>query len=419
MTAAPLSPTDDAYRKAVVAAAVFMVCMEVMYFALSGVPSFAIPSMEAVGETAAIGRDFLNIWMGAKSAFHGGPGIFFHFWSYNLYLQDYFATTALHHYFWSYPPHIILFIWPFGLMPYLASFAVWTAFGIAVFLLAASAGGVERRHLIFVAVAPAVAVNLFIGQNGCIFAAVLIGGLINLDRRPLLAGFLFGILTIKPQLGLLLPVMLVLTRRWRVIASASATTVTLVGATSLIYGVDIWWEYLAKVVPMQRYLQEHGSGLLLLQIPSAFYAGRLIGLPIRIDWILQGVVSLAALAAVVWTYWRPRDPVLSTALLVSAIFLFSPYTLNYDFVILAWVLALLRQRPDMTPREHALILVVWTLPVTMMIVGLAHIPLGFLVLCVFAIWLLRRLAADTATASARPWSLPGWRAEPVPVRRPA
>jgi len=39
----PLSPTDDVYRKAIVAGAVFLVCMEVMYFWLSGVPSFAIP----------------------------------------------------------------------------------------------------------------------------------------------------------------------------------------------------------------------------------------------------------------------------------------------------------------------------------------------------------------------------------------
>ena len=105
-------------------------------------------------------------------------------------------------------------------MPYLAAFAVWSLLGFTLFLVAAYAGGVERKHLMFVAVAPAVAVNLFIGQNGFFFAALLICGLINLDRRPLLAGLCFGLLTIKPQLGLLLPVMLVLTQRWRVIAAA-------------------------------------------------------------------------------------------------------------------------------------------------------------------------------------------------------
>jgi hypothetical protein len=310
--------------------------------------------------------------------------------------------SELHHYFWSYPPHILLFIWPFGLLPYLAAFAVWSAFGLAVFLLAASTGGVERKHILFVAVAPAVAVNLFFGQNGSIVAALVIAGLANLDRRPILAGVLFGILTIKPQLGLLLPAMLVLTGRWRAIAAAAVTTVVLFATTCWLYGVDIWWEYLAKVVPMQRYHQEHGGGLLLLQIPSAFYAGRLVGLPIRIDWAIQAAVSLATFAAVMWTFWRPRDPTLSTALLVTAIFLFTPYSLNYDFVVLAWVLALLRQRSSSTPFDHALILVLWTLPVTMMIAGLAKVPFGFLVLGTFAVRLLWRLAQlDAASAPAR------------------
>lgn len=405
MTAVPTM--DEAYRKATAAGLAFLVCLEVMYFVLSPAPSFWIPSMDAIGQTA-IGRDFLNIWIGGRAALSDGPAVFFDYWAYNVYLQAFFGTGDLHHYFWSYPPHILLFIWPFGLMPYLAAFAAWSIIGYVTFLLAASAGGIERKHLLFVAVAPAVAVNLFFGQNGFFFAALLIGGLINLDRRPLLAGMLFGILTIKPQLGLLLPVMLVLTGRWRVIASAAATVLVLFAATSWLYCLDIWRDYLAKVVPMQRYLQENGDGLLLLQIPSAFYAGRLVGLPIRIDWILQAVVSAAALAAVVWTYWKPRDPVLSGALLVTATFLFSPYTLNYDFVIFAWVLALLRQRPGLVQRDHAVILAIWSLPVTMMIAGLAYIPLGFLALVAFAAWLLRALARE-ADAAAWSWNPFGWR----------
>ena len=407
MIPAQLSSIDDAYRKATAAGLAFLVCMEVMYFVLSPAPSFWVPSMDAIGKTA-IGRDFLNIWIGGRAALSDGPAVFFDYWAYNVYLQAFFGTGDLHHYFWSYPPHILLFIWPFGLMPYLAAFAAWSIIGYVTFLLAARAGGIERQHLLFVAVAPAVALNLFFGQNGFFFAALLIGGLINLDRRPLLAGMLFGILTIKPQLGLLVPVMLVLTGRWRVIAAAAATALVLFAATSWLYGIDIWRDYLAKVVPMQRYLQENGDGLLFLQIPSAFYAGRLVGLPIRIDWIVQAVVSAAALAAVVWTYWKPRDPVLSGALLVTATFLFSPYTLNYDFVIFAWVLGLLRQRPGLVQRDHAVILAMWSLPVTMMIAGLAHIPLGFLALVAFTAWLLRALARE-ADAAAWSWNPFGWR----------
>ena len=122
--------------------------------------------------------------------------------------------------FWSYPPHLILFIWPLGLLPYLPAYAVWCMVGLSVYLLTARAAGVAQKHMLFLAVAPAVAVNILGGQNGFFTAALLIGGLVNLDRRPIVSGILFGLLTIKPQFGMLVPVLLVITARWRVIGAA-------------------------------------------------------------------------------------------------------------------------------------------------------------------------------------------------------
>ena len=80
-------------------------------------------------------------------------------------------------------------------------------------------------------------------------------------------------------------------------------------------------------------------------------------------------------------------------------------------MVLGWVLALLRQRPGLVQRDHALILVVWSLPVTMMIAGLAHVPLGFLALAAFAAWLLRRLAQARpgACRGLEPGTRSGWR----------
>ena len=46
---------------------------------------------------------------------------------------------------------------------------------------------------------------------------------------------LFGILTIKPQIGMLLPVILLLERRWLTIASAVVTTAILVVLTSMLF----------------------------------------------------------------------------------------------------------------------------------------------------------------------------------------
>ena len=133
-----------------------------------------MPSVDGFGGTA-IGRDFLNTWMGGRSALAEGPAAWFDFRVYNDLLRSLIGITES--YFWSYPPHILLFIWPFGLMPYLPAFVLWTLGGFALFLYAAAPGGVERKHLLFLAVAPAVAINVFIGQNGFFTAALLIGGL--------------------------------------------------------------------------------------------------------------------------------------------------------------------------------------------------------------------------------------------------
>jgi alpha-1,2-mannosyltransferase len=391
----------DFYAKFTVAGAVFFAVLEVTYFLFSDPPSFWKPSLDAFGHTA-IGRDFLNAWMGGRSALGEGPAAWFDFRVYNQFLAEFMGVSDMHSYVWSYPPHVLLFLWPLGLLPYFPAFLLWTLGGFAVFLYAARIGGVERRHLLFVAVAPAVAINVFIGQNGFFTAALLICGLASLDRRPVLSGVLFGILTIKPQLGLLLPVVLVLTGRWRAIVSAVITTAALVAATAWLYGPEIWTEFLAKVVPQQRYLQEHGDGLLYLQIPSAFYAARHVGLPLGFAWALQALMSAGTVAAVVWTYWRRRDPVLSTALLIIAIFLVSPYTLNYDMVILGWVLALLRQRGGNEPVDHYLIMALWTLPAAMMIAGLIYIPLAVLVLSAFAARLVWQLAHSEARERASP-----------------
>ena len=81
------------------------------------------------------------------------------------------------------------------------------------------------------------------------------------------------------------------------------------------------------------------------------------------------------------------------ALLIAATFLFTPYALNYDMVVLGWVLALIRQREGNAPLDHYLVVAVWMLPLTMMLAGLIHVPLAMPVLAAFAarlVWLLAR-----------------------------
>jgi alpha-1,2-mannosyltransferase len=386
----PAPIVSTVYLAFTVAAAGLLFSLLALDFKLAVEQSFPSFILDPAGYQ--VGRDFLNTWMGGKSAFSGGPAAWFDSDVYNAVVHRVVGDPNLPPVYWSYPPHLVLFTWPLGLLGYLPAYALWCIVGLGLYVRAAFAGGVDRKIWLFLAIAPAATVNIFLGQNGFLTAALLIGGLATLDRRPILSGILFGILTIKPQFGLLLPVMLVLTGRWRVIVSAAATTIVLVATTSLWFGADIWIEYVQKIMPQQHLVLITAGNDRWPIVSSAFVNARLIGLSDDWAWAVQAISSCCALAAVVWTFWRRRDPVLSQALLVSATFLFSPWMLNYDMVVFGWVVALLRTREDLTYVDHALSLVVWALPVLMFPFGFKHLPIALLVLPSFAGWLVWRLA---------------------------
>lgn len=378
----PGSPVEELYGKMTIAAVVFTVVFEIGYFANSH------PPFDALGYL--IGRDFINSWMGGRAAWDGNPAAWFDFETYNAALRGLFGANFPEHN-WSYPPHLLLFTWPLASLSYLPAYVTWCALGFAIYLLVAAAGEKRPGRILMLAVAPAVLVNIFAGQNGFFTAALLIGGLGQLERRPIVSGILFGLLTIKPQLGLLLPLMLVLTARWRCLAAAIATTLALASATAAIFGVNVWLDYLKIAMPMQQLVLTHGSGIFPAMMPTAFMNARIANLPLEWAWTVQALMSAAAVAAMIWTFWRPRDRVLSTALFVTASFLATPYAFNYDMVVFGWIALMLRDHASNTLADHRLAFAVWTLPVTTILLGLAGIPISSLVLAAFAGRLLWRL----------------------------
>jgi hypothetical protein len=356
-----------------------------------------------------IGRDFVATWAGAKAALTGDLGQYFAVDAYMALLRGLFGENYPAH-IWSYPPHLLLFTWQLAFLPYMAAYALYCALGLILYLAVVADGERRLDHIALLALAPAVTLNIWTGQNGFLTTVLLIGGLIQLDRRPVLAGVLFGMLSIKPQLGFLLPVMLVLTGRWRVIAAAAVTIVAQAALTCLAFGTKVWTDYLHLAMPTQSRAITEGSGFFVANMPTAFMNMRLIGLPAPLTYGVQALISAAALAAVVWVFWRPRDSVLSLAFLVSATFLFTPYAFNYDMVVFGWVMLKLMDRPDNDGLDYALMLAVWVLPFATILIGLAGLPGSFLPILALTgrlAWRIHRAetapyATETTPKFARP-----------------
>ncbi|MBX9774524.1 MAG: DUF2029 domain-containing protein [Xanthobacteraceae bacterium] len=265
-------------------------------------------------------------------------------------------------------------------------------FGLILYVLVVSEGSRRHEHLLLLLVAPAVTANIWTGQNGFLVTALLVGGLIQLDRRPILAGVLFGILTIKPQLGLLLPIMLVLTGRWRTIFAAMVTVVALFAATSLVFGFKVWTAYIQDALPTQRAMVLDDIHNYMVHMPTAFMNARIAGLSVAACFAIQAVFSVLTLAAVVWTFWRKRDPLLSNALLITAIFTVSPYTFNYDMVLFSWVIIKLMDRNDNDVWDYGLMLAVWAIPFMTVAMGITGVlPFSFLPIFAFGARLVWRI----------------------------
>jgi alpha-1,2-mannosyltransferase len=324
-----------------------------------------------------IGRDFVNTWLGAQLALTGDPGAYFGLSAYNTLLAEKFGGSYPLH-IWSYAPPLLLFTWPLAFLPYMVAYVLYCAIGLALYVAVVSEGDRRADHLLLLVLAPAVVVNIWCGQNGFLIAALLVGGLVQLDRRPVFAGVLFGLLSIKPQLGLLLPLMLALTGRWRTIAAAAATIVVLVAAAGIVFGPGVWIAYVNEAMPVQSRVFLREFEHFMVHMPTAFMNARIAGFSLATATWVQALLSAVTVAAVTWTFWRRRDRDLSNVLFVTAAFVVTPYVFNYDMVVFGWVILKLLKRTDNDGWDYGLMLAVWAVPFLTVPIGMAGIPISCL-----------------------------------------
>jgi alpha-1,2-mannosyltransferase len=259
-----------------------------------------------------------------------------------------------------------------------------------------------RPETLLVAAAfPAVFVNIGHGQNGFLSAALLAGALLWLDRRPALAGLLFGLLAYKPQFGILIPLVLLVTGRWTVIGAASATVAALSAITWLVFGAGVWNAFAASAEFSRAVVLEAGATG-WEKIQSIFSAVRNLGGPPEIAYAAQATLLLA-LAASLISLWRGRAAYdLKAAALVIACLLATPYVLDYDLMVLAVSIAFFVRHGlanGFRNYEITLLAVAWAMPlVARNIMGATGVPLGLLTLLALYVAILRRAAADVDAA---------------------
>src|SRR5580704_14796499 len=187
-----------------------------------------------------IGTDFSNVWAAGKLVLDGEQAAPYDPARQHEAEKKTFGGREVPFYGWHYPPLFLMVAAGLALLPYGWALLAWMALTLPAYLVVIRSIVPRPETLLVAAAFPAVLVNLGHGQNGFLTAALLGGGLLLLDKRPTLAGVLIGLLAYKPQFGLLIPLVLVATARWRVIAAATATVLAAGALTSVLLGPAVW-----------------------------------------------------------------------------------------------------------------------------------------------------------------------------------
>ena len=277
--------------------------------------------------------DFAAFWATGRVVAAGHAAQAYDWGRLRAVLEHAFAARIPHGLPIYYPPSFLVLTAPLGLLPYRAAFCAWMGLGLAAYLAAAAAAS-RRWAVIAVALAaPGVLASLMVGQNGLLVAGLLGGGLALLDRRPVAAGLLLGLLAFKPHLALLVPVALVAGGRWRALAAAAACAIALAAAAAVAFGPDIYVAFLHASAHAQASFAGQGW-LSWAKVQTVYGAVRQAGASPALGWTAQGAATLAAAGGTAWL-WRGAAPTsLKAAGLAAGVLLATPYAFAYDATVL-------------------------------------------------------------------------------------
>jgi arabinofuranan 3-O-arabinosyltransferase len=310
--------------------------INIVYFPIAYFSHWWIFDPEGLG----IPTDFVNVWAAGRLALEGHPA---QAWDWDIQKQVELALLRQDfpgYFAWHYPPPFLFVASLLAKFSYTAAFMLWVSLSFVPYL-AVMRAIVGRPFGLLLAVGfPMVFNNALVGQNGFLTAALIGGTLYLMPARPVLAGICLGLLSYKPQYGLLFPIVLIAASQWTVFFTAGFVAVAMALVSWLAFGTESWQAFF-HWMPMfsQAFLTEGKATWWKLQ--SLFSLVRYFGGPEQLAWACQWMLT-AAVATGLVLVWRSRVSYpLKAAALAAGTLLTTPYLFMYDMMVLAIPVAFL------------------------------------------------------------------------------
>jgi hypothetical protein len=269
--------------------------------------------------------DFLSFWAAGRLA-AGGHGA----WAYDLNLHlaaERLAVPIGGLLPFAYLPPFLIVLAPFGIVPFWVSFALWVVVTAGAYALVVG----RKNGWAFAMSHPSVLSNFMIGQNGFLTASLFSGGITLLSKRPWLGGAILGLLVIKPQLALLIPLAMLAGREWKAIVGGAMSASCALLVALALFGWDAYRGFAAALSTLTAALQE--SRWSWSEVASAYAFLRFFDVGQRAALVAQALIAILVAGTVCRAWWLKLDergPILAAATVLT-----SPYLFTYDALLLA------------------------------------------------------------------------------------
>ncbi len=311
-----------------------------------------------------VGGDYVAFWGAAKAVAQGEAAEIYELKNFEAHLLEEGPPRERYGLTWQYPPSYYFFVMPLALTPFFFGYLLWTFGTFALFL------GVMRKTMslqwtgVFLIAALPVCFNAVItGQNGFLTASLLVLAVALPDKRPIMAGIAAGLLTFKPQLGVLLPFAYMAAGCWRAFFSAAITALLMMAASIGVFGLETWQAFIHAIINVSEGVKS--SLYPIHKMPTVFAAFHKSGVSREIAMILQGLAAVSAIGLVLYVWRKVKDWELRAAILMAAVFLCTPYAYYYEMTILIFpAVVLVRQalRTGFLRFEELGLAVLWAIP---------------------------------------------------------
>jgi hypothetical protein len=231
------------------------------------------------------------------------------------------------------PPFYAVLLWPLGKLPYRESYFVWQTLSVGALVAFILLWRIPDRKAAVLACCWSLPLILAIahGQDLTFLLLLLAASLRHYRTRPFLAGFVLSLCAIKFHLFLLLPLLIIGQKRWRLLEGLAAGGAALIAVSFVAAGVGWPLHYLQ----MMRLTIDPQP-----QIMPNFH-GLLLGVPY--GWLVELLLSLAT-AVAVWLISRRSDFEYALAAVLVGGLLISHHAYPQDCTLLLPALLILMVR---------------------------------------------------------------------------